>query len=98
VCSSDLDFVLKLIPRIVAEEWSARKIEQYIVNAKRGGATNDDAPARLPDQEFEARIATLKKKLNTDVAIRMNSKGAGRIVINFKDQAEFERLQQLLDR
>jgi ParB family transcriptional regulator, chromosome partitioning protein len=97
--SWDADFVLKLIPRIVAEEWSARKIEQYIVNAKRQGVTPADAiPAPIPDAGFEQRIDTLKQRLKTDVTIRTNSKGAGRIVISFKNQAELERLQSLIDR
>lgn len=97
--SWDPNFVLKLVPRIVAEEWSARKVEQYLVNAKRQGtATSDQTPAKTPDAAFESRITTLTKRLKTPVDIRLNSKGAGRIVISFKDQAELDRLQAFLDR
>lgn len=97
--SWDTDFILKLIPRIVAEEWSARKIEQYLVNTKRQGvASADQTPMKSADAAFDARIASLQKKLKTNVAIRQNSKGAGRIVIDFKNQDELERLQTLLDR
>ncbi len=93
----DADFVLKLIPRIIAEEWSARKIEQYIVNSKKDDASDDQTIA-APDARFDARITSMKNRLETDVAIRMNSRGAGRIVITFKSQDELERLQSLIDR
>ncbi len=97
--SWDPDFVLKLVPRIVGEDWSARKVEQYLVNAKRQGtATADQTPAQTPDAGFESRITALTKRLKTPVDIRLNSRGAGRIVISFKDQAELERLQALLER
>lgn len=93
----DADFVLKLIPRIIAEEWSARKIEQYIVNSKKDDASDDQTIA-APDARFDERITSMKNRLETDVAIRMNSRGAGRIVITFKSQDELERLQSLIDR
>ena len=97
--SWDADFVLKLIPRIVAEGWSARKIEQYMVNAKKEGASKaSDVPMVPVESPVNAHIDSLKQRLKTDVAIRTNSKGAGRIVISFKNQAELERLQSLLDR
>jgi ParB family chromosome partitioning protein len=95
----DPDFVLKLVPRIIAEEWSARKIEQYIVNAKKEGVTSaEEARVVAPDTVFDERIASLKNRLDTDVAIRVNSRGAGRIVITFKSQEELERLQSLIDK
>lgn len=92
------DFVLKLVPRIVSEGWSARKTEQYLTNIKRQepGASQSSSPATV-DESFEQRIAALKKRLSAPVDIRMNSKGAGKIVISFKDQAELERLESLLD-
>ncbi len=93
----DADFVLKLIPRIIAEEWSARKIEQYIVNSKKDDASDNQTIA-APDARFDERITSMKNRLETDVAIRMNSRGAGRIVITFKSQDELERLQSLIDR
>lgn len=97
--SWDADFVLKLIPRIVSEEWSARKIEQFVVNAKKEGVTKTaDLAHPATSRTFDEQISSLKQRLKTDVAIRTNTKGAGRIVISFKSQAELERLHSLLDR
>ena len=90
----DEAFILEVLPRIVDEQWSARKIEQYVVNAKNAGAAQVNAPAH--DAALEPQTASLKARLHTDVAIRMNAKGAGKIVISFKNQEEFERLSKAL--
>jgi ParB family chromosome partitioning protein len=95
--SWDEAFVMEIIPRILAEDWSARKVEQYVVNAKNDRARSTQEPEAAPaEARHEARVDSLKARLATDVAIRVNSKGAGRIIINFKDDADLERLQKLL--
>ncbi len=92
--SLDHDTVMQVIPKIVAEQWSARKVEQYAVNLKKTGPS--EQPAVSGAAELDARVAGMTKRLNTKVAIRVNSKGAGSIVIGFKSQAELDRLQSLL--
>lgn len=92
--SLDHDTVMKVIPTIIAEQWSARKVEQYAVNLK-----NTVPSERLIESvsaELDARITSIKERLNADVAIRVNSKGAGKIVIGFKNHAELERIQSLI--
>lgn len=87
----------EIVPRIIAEEWSARKVEQYIVNLKKSGS-KQDVDAAPVESQHEAQIETLRTKLNTPVDIRINNKGAGKIVISFKNSDDFERIQKLLDR
>lgn len=92
----DIDIIVKLIPRIIAEEWSARKVEQYVVNLKKGAAAEAPMkPAQL-EAQHEAAIESLRNRLATKVNIRTNAKGAGKIVINFKDQSDLERIKELL--
>lgn len=89
------EFVESILARIISEEWSARKVEQYMVNVKnerRGQVAEGPTESR-----HEAQIASLRNRLNTDVDIRTNAHGAGRIIIKFKSEHELERLQQLLD-
>lgn len=90
----DEAFILELVPRIIAEEWSARKVEQYTVNAK--NQRHASAQQQPVEAAYDARVDALKQRLNTDVAIRMNAKGAGKIVINFKNQDELQRIQDIL--
>jgi ParB family transcriptional regulator, chromosome partitioning protein len=94
--SRDEAFILEILPRIVAEQWSARKVEQYVVNAKQNNG-QAKASSTSHDEALTPQTEQLKSRLHTDVAIRMNAKGAGKIVISFKDKAEFERLQQFFN-
>jgi ParB family transcriptional regulator, chromosome partitioning protein len=92
--SLDDETVMQIIPKIIAEQWSARKVEQYVVNLKK---TSPNAqPTASAAAELDDRVQTLKKRLDTHVAIRVNSKGAGAIVISFQSHAELERLQSLI--
>jgi hypothetical protein len=36
-------------------------------------------------------------RFKTDVSVKTNTKGAGQIVIRFKSESEFQRIQKLLD-
>ena len=91
----DSELIAELIPRIIAEEWSARKVEQYMTNVKKQQKTGEPEAENISAQH-EGRVETLKTRLKTDVAIRVNSKGAGNIVIKFKSAEELERIQELL--
>lgn len=93
----DREVIDDLLPQILAEEWSARRIEQMIVQL-RGQKPTAQIKKATPTEAVphSSDIDRLKKWLATDVKIRTNSKGAGQIVIGFKSQEEFERLQSLL--
>lgn len=91
----DDNLVVKLVPRIISEEWSARKVEQYMVSVKQQNKAGEPVSTAAPTQN-DTRIETLRNRLKTDVTIRTNAKGAGNIVIKFKSQEELDRLQKLL--
>lgn len=90
------EFVLEILPRIIAEDWSSRKVEQYMVNIKKLRQTKDPTPVVDAATQHEAKIASLRDRLKTDVAIRVNGHGAGQIIIRFKSEGDLERLQKLL--
>lgn len=87
-------FVASVLPRIIEEEWSARKVEQFMVNAKADRKRQPQIAADAADSE---RTDRLKARLGTEIAIRTNSRGAGQIIIRFKNQQEFERIESLLE-
>lgn len=89
--------VLEVLPRIIAEEWSARKVEQYVVNLKNGKKEATESTDELAAQH-EARIEKLRARLDAKVDLHLNAKGAGKITISFKDESEFNRIQDLLGR
>jgi len=86
-----------VLPKIVGEEWSARKIEQFIVDLKKNRSGVKMSPARqIQEQPYGEQLKRLQSRLNADVNIHTNSKGAGKITIKFKNEKEFERLQELI--
>ena len=93
----DLETTEKIIPKIIREEWSSRKIEQFIVDLKKNRSGTEMSPERqIKEQPYGTQLKRIQNHLKTDVHIHTNSKGAGKITITFKDEKEFERLQELL--
>jgi ParB family chromosome partitioning protein len=86
-----------VLPQILAEEWSARRIEQFIVNLKKAKTVATKESPRQVTPRHEQALEGLSKRFNTKVQIRSNTRGAGQIVISFKSDAEFDRINKLLD-
>ncbi|MDN5276002.1 MAG: parB [Candidatus Saccharibacteria bacterium] len=88
------EFIENILPRIISEEWSARRVEQYVVNAKKD--TSVEAKSSVNEHLYQARRERLASRLSTDVAIRTNNHGSGQIVIKFRDEDDLQRLEELL--
>lgn len=95
----DETIILEVLPQILKEEWSARKIEQFIVTLKKGQQqASDKTPAGQVTRSLrEKETKQLARRFATDVKIRTNTRGAGQIVIAFKSEEEFSRIQKMLD-
>ena len=86
-----------IIPKILSEEWSARKIEQYIVDMKRNMKNSEIKTKKdIYTSPYEKQIEKISSHLGTEINLRANSKGAGMIMIKFKDDKDFERIQKLI--
>lgn len=94
----DKEVIDEVLPQILKEEWSARKIEQFVVDLKKG---NRQAPEKKEKKinliSHEKEIKRLEKRLNTSIDIRTNAKGAGKIVIAFTSEEELSRIQKILE-
>lgn len=93
----DEAIIKKVLPQIIREEWSARRIEQFIVNLKKESQT-PSTPRQSSAQPHQEEIARIQKRLGADVSIRTNARGAGQLVIRFKSDEEFARIQELLEK
>lgn len=96
----DAKIISKILPQILEEEWSARKIEQFIVHMKReqsheGSSKPEKSASRESYEDDTKRIA---KHFATDVSVRTNAKGAGQIIIKFESDEDFRRIQKLLEK
>jgi len=92
--NADLAVVEKMLPQILREEWSARKIEQFVVDLKQ--AKSSKAADKTLAPRHEAAVQSWTKRFDTKVQVRSNTKGAGTITIAFKNDKEFDRISQLL--
>lgn len=93
----DPKIIEDILPQIIKEEWSARKVEQFVVQVKKAAKEPKKADRKkIMQTPYEADMKRLVKRLKTDVNVKTNSKGAGQIVIKFKDDKEFQRLQKML--
>ena len=87
-----------IMERAIREEWSARRIEQVVTlwkQAKSSPIENKRRPADMPHADA---VESLSKRFGTGVKIRTNGRGAGQISIKFKDNLEFERIRELLEK
>jgi len=93
----DPDVAIEIAEKIIAEGWSARRVEQWVVNyksAQKQPIENrkkevENRPHEVAREQFERRFAA-------PVKVKTNARGAGQIVISFKSEEEFARLSNLL--
>jgi len=89
--------ILRVVPRIIKEQWSARTIEHYVSNYKKlHGTTSTKGRKAVRSSRFIREEESFAKRFGTPVTVKETRKGAGRIIISFKDQADFERIAKLL--
>ena len=87
----------RIVPKIISEDWSSRKVEQFVVDLKKNRTdTKMSTTRQIHEQPYRVQLKRIQDHLRTDVKISTNSKGAGHITIKFKDEKEFKRLQDLL--
>lgn len=88
-----------VLPKIIEENWSARKVEQYMVEqkakAKAAKEATEEAKKRA-ESPSEVKAASLSDHLGVKVKVRTNTRGSGDIVLKFKNEKEFEKLCSIL--
>lgn len=93
----DPEVIKSILPQIIKEEWSARRIEQFIVQLKKQPASDQKGYSKTAtDLPYKETTEQLKKRLGAKVSVKTNAKGAGQIIINFADDKDFKRLEKLL--
>lgn len=91
----DEDKIHEVLPIIIRDGWSVRKVEQYVLDLK---SNSVEKPTKQDDStsRYRKEIDSFKQRLDAPVTVRINSKGAGRIVIGFKSEDDFRRIEKLL--
>ena len=90
---SDKEQQLKLLQQIIMDEMTVRQTEELADKAKRG--SKEKKQTNFLPEHFKSKIKTLSQTLNTKVKVKRDIKGHGSVVIDFKDEAEFDRIMEL---
>lgn len=93
---ADEKTIKEILPKILSESWSARKIEQFMVQLKKQRQSGEKKV--LSKMPYENTIKKLSTKLNTNVSIRSSARGTGQITIKFKNDDELKRLEKILSK
>lgn len=92
----DEGLVDEILTRVVKESLSARAIEQLIVDLKGGAKKPSVKHAAQAVNAHETEVNHFAERFSAKVKIRTNAKGAGQLIIPFKDDKDFERIKNLL--
>ena len=93
---SDKEQQLKLLQQIIEDEMNVRQTEELADKAKNSG--KERKQTNFIPEHFKSKIKTLSQTLNTKVKVKRNVKGQGSVVIDFKDEAEFDRIMELFNK
>lgn len=84
----------ELLDLILRHGWSATRAEQFVTAYKQGATTPTEAVRRTETVTPETKAVSTK--LKAPVSVRRMAKGSGRIIIEFKDDKDFDRITGLL--
>ena len=94
----DEETIKKILPKIIEENWSSRKIEQFLVNYKKQIEESKKVEPKKVNNPFKKTVKHISKKLSADVDIKTSARGSGKIVIKFKSEEELKRLEEILSK
>ena len=88
----------EILPQILNEEWSARRIEQYANQLKnKDESTEENVAKKTSPTRYEKEQTFLQKRFKTNVTVKTSARGAGHILIRFKSDDDFQRIKKLLE-
>jgi ParB family chromosome partitioning protein len=87
-----------LLEQMLNNEMSVRDVESMVRNANETETKKTEKPVKKGKmEEFLEYQQSLSNKFSSKVAIKADDKGRGSIRINFRSQAELQRILDLLD-
>ena len=87
---ADADELRRTLAKVIAQQMSVRSTERLVASMIRVRPVRSDPRARQRTLDYATRL--LETSLRTSVTIKPRRKGGGRIVIDYSDAEELERL------
>lgn len=91
------ELIQAILPRIQKESWSARAVEQYLVQLKKTNQVKAKSVQNVA-KPYEADVERIYARLRAPIEVKTSARGSGQIVIRFKNEKEFMRIADLLER
>lgn len=85
-----------ILPKIIEEGWSARKVEQYKVNLNNLKKAPKNTAAPRIQQETDVYVDSIRDRLGVKASIETSARGTGKIVLKFKNKEELEKICSIL--
>lgn len=90
------DVIEQMLPRIIEEGWSARRIEQVAAHLKA-----EQKPAKMkpgPVKKYVHETGRIAKWLSAPVDVQIGRQGKGKLIIGFKNDEDLKRILSQLDK
>jgi len=94
---NDAETQIMIYKQIIKYGFSVRKVEE-IVRELEGKNVNTTKPKKIIPKEYLGLQKHLTNFFKTNVEFKRNNKGKGKIVINFKNDDELEKIISVLDK
>ncbi len=89
---------IKIYQQIIKEGLSVRKTEEVIRNLGKEEKPPEKNPQAGIPEEYNELKNHIAQHFNTGVDLKINNKGAGKIIISFKSNDDLERIMGILDK
>lgn len=89
---------LLILKRIIDEDLSVRQVELLVRDFNEETKKPVKKQANIVPDNYKAKAATLSKTLKMNVKVSRDSKGKGSLTIKFKNDEEFERLIDFINK
>lgn len=96
----DPELLKEIVPRIIKESWSVHAVEQYLVQLKRAHSDIHAVKTSKDVQEkpFVQETELIHRRFKTPVEIKSSARGNGKIIIRFKNEREFHRIVNMIEK
>ncbi len=86
-----------ILSKIINDGWTSRQTEYYIAQLKDSGDSKlAEKKSQAKQPSYKTEVEQLTKKFATDVRVKPGSRGAGQIIIRYKNNDDFQRIKKIL--
>lgn len=89
---------LLILKKIIDNGLNVRQVEEMVRNLNKKDAKKPSKSQNVVPESFRQHAGNLSKALDMDVSINRNSRGRGSLTINFKNDKEFDRLMEYINK